>query len=310
MEVINGKINRRFLDGGIACALGFFDGIHIGHQNLLTKLKEVSAQYKLKTMVFTFEKHPMSIINNEFTPKLIMNNTAKAEVFNAMGIDILNYNKVDAQFISMEPEYFLKDILIDKFNVKAIVVGFNFKFGYKGRGDSSLLCSFAKDNDLKIDIVEPVCIDGIVVSSTNIREFLRSGNINMANKFLGRFYSMSGIVVHGRRRGHGLGFPTANINLTNDLIIPKNGVYVTRVTVDETYKIGITNVGYNPTFGNSSISIETHILDYHKDIYGENIMIEYLDRLRDEIKFNSLQELSQQINKDMLYASRYKVKSL
>lgn len=305
MEVINGSIDKALVSGGIACALGFFDGVHIGHQNLFTKLKEFSEQYKLKSMVFTFEKHPLTLINNKNAPLLIMDNDTKTREFNRFGFDIVNYNPIDISFLNMEPEDFLNEILIKKFNVKAIVTGFNFTFGFRGRGDARLITDFSRNLGLHVSIVPPVCIDGIVVSSSIIRNFISSGNIIMANKFLGRTYSLTGTVVHGKGRGHTMGFPTANVLFDKDLVIPKNGVYITKTVVGQECNVSITNIGHNPTFGDNPISVETHIFGYDQDIYGQNIRVEFYDRLRDERVFSDKEDLSRQIDSDMAEALRY-----
>lgn len=305
MKVISGKISSKYTNEGIACALGFFDGVHIGHRNLLKILKNISSDLNLRSMVFTFEKHPLTIIDKSLAPKLICDNDSKSRIFQEYGIDIVNYNKVDKKFISIEPEDFLKNVLIDKFNVKAVVTGFNFRFGYKGRGDTNLLSDFAKSTGLHTRVVEPVCMDGTVISSTSIRDYISKGDISKSNKFLGRCFSLPGKVVHGMGRGHGLGFPTANVSISSDLIVPKNGVYVTRVIIDDVSMAGVTNVGYNPTFGNDKINIETHIIDYDDDIYGRDICIEFCDRLRGERKFSNLAELSHQIDCDKQDALRY-----
>jgi riboflavin kinase/FMN adenylyltransferase len=275
MEVIYDNIDKNLLSGGVACALGFFDGVHIGHANLLSDLKSISKRLGLKSLIFTFRKHPLTILDSRNAQRLITDNNIKTRIFSGYGIDIVNYNSVTPDFLNMEPESFFKDILVGKFNVQAIITGFNFRFGLKGRGNSDLLKDLGKLMGMYIDIVNPVCIDDIVVSSTAIRNFLASGNINKANQFLGRCYSLSGEVVHGKRRGHELGFPTANLSVNQELITPKSGVYITKVDVDGVLRTGVTNVGYNPTFGHNPISIETHIIDYTGDIYGKSITVGY-----------------------------------
>lgn len=305
MEVIYGSLKKAFQQNEVACALGFFDGIHIGHQNLISVLKQKSKELKLKSMIFTFERHPLTVLNNEKAPKLITDNAAKVHFFNELGVDIVNFNKVDKEFLSINPEAFLQDILVDRLNVKAVISGFNFKFGFQGKGDSELLGDFCLRKGLQVNIVEPVCIDGIIVSSTVIRDFISKGNIKMANKFLGRFFSMSGRVVHGKKRGHELGFPTANINIGGDFITPKNGVYLSKVYIGGTVMTGITNVGNNPTFGSNPISVETHIIDFDENIYGKDIVIEFHDRIRDEIVFKNIDELSEQIRNDKISAVNY-----
>lgn len=305
MKIIHGNMEKGLMEGGTACALGFFDGVHKGHQNLISRLLNISSKYGLKSMVFTFEKHPMTVIMKSNAPKLITNNDQKAKIFEELGVDIVNFNNVDRDFLNNEPEEFLSDILVKKFNVKAIVAGFNFKFGHLGKGDYRLLEQFGKANDIIVSIVNPVYIDGMIVSSTAIRDFIRNGNIAMANKFLGRCFSLEGSVIHGMERGRKIGFPTANIAVDEDAAIPKNGVYITEAELDGVRRIGITNVGFNPTFNNSFISIETHILDFHEDIYGKHLTVYFHERIRDERPFDGIDGLSAQIDGDRQKAIEY-----
>jgi riboflavin kinase/FMN adenylyltransferase len=305
MRVIYGGSKCVPLKEQTACALGFFDGVHSGHQNLINILNKESVNSNLKSMVFTFEKHPMSIINKDKAPKLIMDNESKISVFESLNIELAYFQRVDRNFISMEPEVFLTDILVKQLNVRSIIAGFNFRFGYQGRGNSDTLINFSKKTGIHVHIVEPFSIDGIVVSSTNIRSFIGDGNISAANKFLNREYSMHGKVIHGYERGRNIGFPTANIEYNEELLIPKNGVYVTKVCVDGSEMVGITNVGKNPTFNNNLTTIETHIIGLNGDLYGKFIKVKFYDRLRDENRYNSPIELTEQLNKDKLNALAY-----
>ncbi|HBM81221.1 MAG: bifunctional riboflavin kinase/FAD synthetase [Clostridiales bacterium] len=306
MNIIMGDIDdRAFSNIHTACALGFFDGVHIGHQNLIRVLKDMAFRQNQKTVVFTFEKHPMTILNKGKAPELITSNSEKARIIGGLGIDILYFTKVDEGFLNMQPEDFINDILIKKFNVSTIVTGFNFRFGKNGRGDCGFLMKFCKERNIRFKVVEPVSIDGMIVSSTLIRELIKNGNIKTANKLLGRHYLMEGRVIHGKRRGHLLGFPTANIDIDKGMIAPKNGVYITKTEIDGTLKAGITNIGYNPTFGNKKISVETNIMGFDSDIYGKYIRLYFYDMIREEIKFNNISELKNQISHDKDIALKY-----
>jgi len=307
MEVIYGDTGSKHLSEPCACALGFFDGVHVGHQKLVSVLKDVAMRKNLKSIVFTFDKHPLSLIDKKRAPKLIMDNESKIWVFEKLGIDVLYFCRVSQDLLHTKHDIFLDRILLKNLSVKAIIAGFNFKFGYMGRGNSNALLEFEKRTGTSVNIVEPVFIDGLLVSSTTIREFLNNGEISMANKFLGRTYFMHGTVIHGRNRGKILGFPTANILLSRNLSIPQNGVYITKVKIDnnKTERIGITNIGYNPTFGNDNVSIETHILNFDENIYGKEIRIDFYDRIRDERKYNNAEQLALQILKDKEAAIKY-----
>lgn len=304
MKVIHGDIDKRLIDKGTACALGFFDGVHRGHQKLIHKLIEISTAYGIKSMVFTFEKHPLKVLMDPNAPELITSNREKAGILKEFGVDIVNFNNVDMDFLNTEPEFFLSN-MIDRFNVKAIVAGFNFKFGHLCRGDSSFLKEYGRINNLNVNIIDPIRIDGIIVSSTVIREYIKNGNISMANKFLGRCFSLEGSIIHGMERGRKIGFPTANLSIDKDIIVPKNGVYITEIDIDGTKKMGVTNVGYNPTFNNSYISIETHIIGCSRNVYGKHAIIYFHKRLRDEKVFKDLTGLSKQIDDDKQSAIQY-----
>ena len=298
MEVIYSYTGSYLSNEPKACALGFFDGVHVGHLRLISTLKQISQSMKMKSMIFTFEKHPLSLLNKENIPKLITDNDSKSCMFNELGIDIVNYANVNMSFLNTEPQDFLKNILIKEYNVKALVVGFNFRFGSGGKGNSDMIIDFGIKNNINVSIVEPFTVDGMIVSSTIIRDLLLSGDIITANKMLGRRFSLQGKVMHGKKRGTDLGFPTANIYIGPHLIVPKNGVYITKVIIDNVERIGVTNIGYNPTFGNSTISVETHIVDFNCDIYDRQIKIEFVGRIRDEITFENFSELSAQIHSD------------
>ncbi|KPU43898.1 riboflavin biosynthesis protein RibF [Oxobacter pfennigii] len=307
MEVIYGGVADTIREGPYACALGFFDGVHLGHQNLITALKDISVDKNYKTMVFTFEKHPLAFLNKENAPMLITDNCAKTEIFEGLGVDLLYFSKVDQDFLHTQPEEFLNEILIKKFDVKAIVAGFNFKFGFKGQGTSEYLLDYGKRKDLDIKIVEPIFYEGQLVSSTTIRSLIKQGDMEAVQKFMGRNFSICGNVIHGKARGRLMGIPTANIIAKPGLILPKSGVYATKVRVEnsDVSYIAITNVGSNPTFGKNPITIETHIIDFSEDLYGRNIKIDFHYRIRDERAFNGPDDLASQVNKDKNYAVRY-----
>lgn len=305
MEVIYENTDFKYKKDGVICALGFFDGIHIGHQKLITKMIEISKLLGLKNMIFTFDKHPMAVLDCKNAPKLIMNNNMKADILENLGVDIVNFNHVDLDFLNLKPQDFLTEILLKKFNVKAIIAGFNFRFGSHAAGNSKMLEDFGRENGIIVDIEKPVYLDGALVSSTTIRNLISEGSIETANKFLGRCYSLEGTVIHGMQRGRKIGFPTANIQIDDNLIVPKRGVYITKVELDGDVKEGITNIGFNPTFNNNDISIETHIIGSKEDLYGKHIKLYFYHRIRDEIAFKNADELYDQISRDKYAAIKY-----
>lgn len=307
MEVLVGNNHGKQPVGSYACALGFFDGVHVGHQSLIKALKNVAAQNKLKSMVFTFEEHPMALLDSNNAPKLITDNTTKTAIFSNLNIDLLKYSQITRRFLNTKPEDFLKNILISQFNVKAIVAGFNFRFGFKGEGDSEYLLNFGRSVGIDVVIVDPFYLDGQLVSSTVIRNMLTDGNITKVNEYLARHYTMHGTIIHGKMRGRNMGFPTANIVIDDDMAVPKSGVYVTRVNIDGEgiSRASVTNIGCNPTFGNNGVTVETHIIDYNNEIYGKEVTIEFHQFIRDEIKFKDQYELSKQITNDKIHALKY-----
>ncbi|MDI3476838.1 MAG: riboflavin kinase / adenylyltransferase [Thermoanaerobacterium sp.] len=287
-------------------ALGNFDGIHLGHQELIKKAIELSKINNMSSSVFTFRQHTMKTIRKKNFPKLLITNRKKLEEFSKFMLDyviIFDFNK---DFSLLPPENFIKDILIDKLNMKIAVVGENYRFGYKASGDIQLLKSFSKIYDYKVEVIEPVKLNKIIISSSYIRSLIQEGKIEEANKCLGRYFSLEGYVTSGRKVGRKLGFPTANISIDRDYIIPLNGVYLTRVKILNKYFLGITNVGINPTFNVNNLSVETYIVDFNENIYGMFIEVEFIKRIRDEIKFNSVEELIEQMKKDYVFAKSHK----
>lgn len=206
----------------------------------------------------------------------------------------------------MSPEEFVVNILKNKLNIKLAVAGHDYRFGYKGEGDIPLLKEFGKKYGFKVVVIPPITCDGEIISSTSIRQSIISGNLETAYKLLGRNYSIIAEVVNGRRVGNTIGFPTANIHPEKFLVLPHNGVYITKTLLNGKLYNSMTNVGYNPTFEDvKQITVETHIMDFNQDIYGKKIEVFFLKKIRDEKKFNNVEELVNQITKDMKIARDY-----
>lgn len=297
MEIINilDYEETRFNTG---VALGNFDGIHLGHQMLINKMILESKKLGLKSSLLLFKNHTKLTINN-IKPRIITTYEQKLKIAEELGIDIVYVMDFDKKIMKLSPEKFIKNIIIDKMNSKLIVVGFDYKFGYKASGDSNLLIDLSKKYGLKIEVLKPIYENKEIIGSTEIRNLIKDGNVCKANKVLGRPYSIIGKVIEGSNRGHKLGFPTANIEVNLELSIPKTGVYKTNtIFKGKTYK-SLTNIGYNPTFNEKKLKIETHILDFNKNIYGEIIEIDFLDFLRDDIKFDTKEDLINQLNEDI-----------
>ncbi|CAG7840730.1 bifunctional riboflavin kinase/FAD synthetase [Clostridium haemolyticum] len=282
-------------------ALGSFDGLHIGHMSLINKTIELAKANNAKSMVFTFKNHPLTVINNDIAPKLIINNETKTKLLEKAGIDIVNYANFDDIFMKISPEDFIENMLTH-YNVKGIIVGFNYRFGYKNLGDIDLLKKLSCKLGFDLKIINPVKINNEVVSSTRIRELISEGDIVKANTFLNRNFVLKGKVIHGKQLGRKINFPTTNLDYDKKFVLPRGGVYYTSVNYNNKKYKGITNIGYNPTVKDEKLSIETHILDFQKEIYDEILEIYFHERIRDEKKFDSIEELANQLTKDKKYA--------
>lgn len=297
MLVIDDKFNIK-LEYSTYVALGSFDGLHRGHLSLISKSIELSKDNNAKSMVFTFKNHPLTIINKEAAPKLLMDNETKVRILEESGVDLLNMVKFDKELMEISPEEFIQKIVY-MYNAKGLIVGFNHRFGYKNLGDVELLQKLSKIYNFELFIVEPVKLNNEIISSSVIRNIIcEDGDMVKANDMLSRPFMIQGSVICGRKIGRTMGFPTINLNYNKDFILPRGGVYYTNVEYLGSIYRGITNIGYNPTVENSKLSVETHILDFNKDIYGENVKIYFIHKIRDEKKFYSLKELSSQLSKD------------
>lgn len=284
-------------------ALGNFDGLHIGHVKLINETIKSAKSNEIKSMVYTFKNHPLSIIDKEAIPKLLMDNDTKIKYLKEIGIDIVNLVPFDKDYMNIPPKKFI-ELLIKHYNVKGITVGFNFKFGKNNLGNVELLKELSNKYGFELLIVDPIKKDDKIVSSTYIRNLISSGEIYKANKLLYTNFFLEGYVVKGKRLGNKIGFPTANLEFNKNMIVPKVGVYYTKVEYENKIYKAITNIGYNPTVDGKNLTIETHILDFHENIYSKNIKINFVKRIRDEIKFSNLNNLIKQLNKDKNFAYR------
>ena len=284
--------------------IGNFDGIHKGHQVLIEKATEYAKKNNVISTVFTFNNHPVNYFKPNSIKNIITNND-KIKILKTMGVDYIINIPFDEYMTKISGYDFVKDILIDKLGAKKIIVGHDFTFARNKEGNIDLLKELSKKNGFLLEIVNPVKIDDIRISSSYIRKLILDGKVEDARKYLGRNYKLSGEVIHSKKLGRTIGFPTANISIDENIIIPKVGIYATKVYVNGTIYYGATNVGYNPTVNGNKLSIETNILEFNADIYGKIITIEFLERIRDEKKFNGIEELKEQLQKDTKYI--YKV---
>lgn len=276
--------------------IGKFDGLHRGHKILCENLFAMEKD-GLTSVAISFVDPPSNIVDDS-KDKKIMTNDERLLLFKESGISVFIECPFDEKLMKTEPEDFI-NMLIDRINMKSLVVGSDFRFGYKGAGDVELLRRLSEEKGFSLKVIEKLKEDNVDISSTRIRDEIKNGNITKANQLMGRNYFIYGEVIHGRQIGKKLDFPTINIRPSKEKLIPANGVYISVVIIDNHIYQGITNVGTRPTFDDgNALSIETHIIDFDYDIYGKEVKVVFLEKIRDEIRFNSMFELRNQLMKD------------
>ncbi len=287
-------------DTNTTLTLGTFDGVHIGHRKIIEKLNEKAQAHNGRNFLITFSPHPRSVIGKDFGNNLLSSRYEKIVLLEELGIEnllVINFTKEFSQF---KPETFIKEYLIDQIGLKEIVIGHDHHFG-KGRGgDESTLRELGNEYGFEVTSVEAVNLNGETVSSSKIRNDLTKGNVLRVKDFLNRYYSFRGKVIEGDKRGRELGFPTANIELDEkQKMLPAIGIYFVETIIENDKHFGLLSIGKRPTFYKSgSIIPEVYIYDFSSDIYGKEVSIKIIERLREEIKYNSADELIVQMNKD------------
>jgi riboflavin kinase/FMN adenylyltransferase len=302
MEIFEGiESIRRSLRNPVL-TIGNFDGVHRGHQTLFRKAKERAETLAGESVVITFDPHPLQVLAPGSGPLFITPHERKLELIAACGIDVAVVVPFSMQFARMSAGDFVKVLLVDKIGAKAIIVGEDYRFGYGREGDIAFLQKLGQEYGFRVETVSGVEMDGTVVSSTLIRQFILEGDLREANRLLGRPYEIAGIVVPGHQRGGRLlGYPTANISLSGQAP-PKPGVYAVGVEIGDGSYGGAANVGYNPTFGGTDLSVEVFVFDFDENIYEKFIRVYFVERLRDEKRFSGPEELTTQIRKDVAKA--------
>ena len=282
--------------------IGNFDGVHIGHQVLFHEVIEKADAIDGTSIAMTFEPHPMRVLKKNGHPALITLYEQKTELIERSGMEVLICIPFTKQFASLSAEDFIKNLLIDKIGMKAIIVGGDYTFGKNREGNLAVLKSFASQLDYEVIVADWIKAARNVsnrISSTKIRELVMAGEVEPARKMLGRHYQIRGLVIKGRDRGGKLlGIPTANINLQDELC-PKTGIYAVTVEYHNRLYKGVANIGYSPTFNDNEFTVEVHLLDFAENIYGEKIRVNFIERIRDEKKFADISELKDQINRDI-----------
>jgi riboflavin kinase/FMN adenylyltransferase len=279
--------------------IGTFDGVHVGHQKIIKRLINTGKTEGLKSVILSFFPHPRMVLQKDSNIKLINTIKERHDILDALGLDYLLIKKFTKEFSRLSAEDFVKDILVDKINAKKVIIGYDHRFGRNRNADINDLKAFGKTYGFDVEEISAQDINDVAVSSTKIRAALDAGDIQKANTYLGYNFMLTGKVAKGKGLGKELDYPTANVEIDEDYkIIPKQGSYIVRSFINDSIVYGMMNIGMNPTVNGQKQTIEVHFLDFDKDIYGQNIQIELLQRLRDEEKFESVEALKTQLSID------------
>ena len=285
-------------------ALGNFDGLHRGHLKIIDRVKRGAVEHGGTAMAMTFDPHPPRVVRPDKAPPLLMTLPQRLEALDHAGIHAIAVVPFTRELSQWEPETFVRAVLVDWLRVSEVWVGANFLFGHDRSGNFSLLRTLGQRYGFRAEKIDPVRYKEFVVSSTRIRRLVAEGRVDEAGALLGHAYALVGTIVEGKRRGRELGFPTANLRTENELI-PPHGVYATTLTIDGIVRAAVTNVGVNPTFGEgNATSIETHVLGYDGQLYGQHVQLGFVQRLRDERRFDDVDALRAQIDADCRRAER------
>lgn len=284
---------------GSCVTIGNFDGVHLGHQRLMARTCAKARKRGLVSVVVTFDPHPMTVLMGQKTPPFITNTSQRLKLIEQQGPNVALVLEFTRQMAALEPDEFVQRYLVDGLAMRELVIGYDYAMGKGRKGNHELLMALGQQLGFGVERLDPVIASGAVVSSTRIRDLIQSGNVWDARPLLGRFFEVQGDVVDGMKRGASkLGFPTANLRLEGTLL-PKPGVYAVWAELDgETYQ-AVANVGDNPTFGDTGLTLEAHILDFNRSIYGQRLSLQFVQRLRSERKFESIEALKARIADDV-----------
>ena len=297
MEIIRNILTHPQLPHPVV-SLGNFDGVHLGHQAILQRLVAEAKGRAGTALVLTFHPHPLSVLRPDQPVALLLNLREKMTQLAALGVDRVLLQRFSLSFSHLNPEEFVERYLVQAIGAEKVIIGHNFSFGRDRSGRSAGLADLGKKFGFAVETVGPIMSSGHEVSSTAIRSLLRAGKMSAVAQLLGRSYAVSGRVEKGFKRGRTIGFPTANLRPRANTLLP-NGVYAVRVDIGEQEQLpGVANVGINPTFGGNARTIETHIFDFSADLYGQHLRVSFIEHLRGEKKFPSVQDLVQQIQTD------------
>jgi len=305
MKTIHGIENFPASEGSIV-TIGTFDGVHLGHQQILKQLIDTSQQSKLKSVLLTFFPHPRMVLQPDIPMRLIQTIEEREKALRKTGLDYLVIHPFSEKFSRLSADDYVKQILVEKLNVRKVVVGYDHRFGRNRTASLEDMYNYADIYDFEVIEIDAKKIKSTAVSSTKIRKAIDEGDIALANSYLGDPFTLEGVVVHGDKRGRELSYPTANIELQNKhKIIPKQGVYLIQSDLDNQVVYGMMNIGTKPTFDTINPSIEVHFFDWNGDLYDQTLQVKLLKWVREEQKFDSVEELQAQIHADERYCRSY-----
>lgn len=304
MQVITSKNYSKYKSSNTCLAIGAFDGLHKGHQLIINKALKEARKKHSPAAVLSFHPHPLEVIAGKTPPPSIVSRRQKISILQEMGVDYYFEQEFDRNFAQLKAEEFINNILIDKIKVNTVVVGDDFRFAYKNEGNVEILKEMGELHQFETKIISQLHASDDRISSTRIRNLLKKGKIKKAEKLLGRPYQLCGKVIHGKKRGRKLGFPTANLKLEANYALPPEGVYAVKVYHGDQEYIGAANLGDNPTFNNQELSFEVYILDFDGDLYGKRLCVNFIEFIRGEEDFSDKEKLIEQMEQDILYTRR------
>ncbi|MDN3491883.1 bifunctional riboflavin kinase/FAD synthetase [Winogradskyella bathintestinalis] len=289
-----------------ATTIGTFDGVHIGHQKILKQVVQLAKAKGYVPVVLTLFPHPRMVLQKDDSIRLLNTIEERVALLKSVGIEEVIVKQFTAEFANLSANDYVKQILVDELNTKHIVIGYDHHFGRNRSANINDLKSFADLHDFKVDEISAQDIENVTVSSTEIRTALNNGEVELANSYLGYNFFITGTVINGKGLGRTIDFPTANIHITATYkLIPSDGVYVVKSQIEDKLIFGMMNIGTNPTVDGKTRSIEVHFFNFNKDIYNQELKIEFLKRLRSEVKFKNIEALKMQLKKDMENASKF-----
>lgn len=299
MRVHQSIENYDHKDQASVLTIGTFDGVHIGHQKIIERLNQIKKSKTERSMILTFYPHPRRVLDHSNDIKMLTTMDEKIQLLEKFGLDDLIIEPFTKEFSRLSALDFVRNILVNQLHLKQLVIGYDHQFGKNREGNFEQLTEYGELYDFGLEKISAQEIENVSVSSTKVRKAIENGDMATANKYLGYHYLLTGKIVKGQGVGRKINYPTVNLDIEEDYkLIPKKGVYIVRTLLNKEIVNGIMNIGFRPTVGGKGQTIEIHLLDFNADLYGSTMQIEVLHRLRDEKKFENIEELAEQISKD------------